>query len=275
MDRINIKNLEVFASHGVFPEENKLGQKFVISAVLYTNIRKAGRSDDLSQSVHYGFVSQFMTDFMKNHTFQLIEACAEQMAEAVLLEYPLVKGIDLEIKKPWAPVGLPLETVSVQIHREWHRAYIALGANMGQESSYLDQAVEALQARFDCNVKKVADYIVTKPYGGVEQNDFLNSALEMDTLLDPWELLEVLHEIEAEAGRERLIHWGPRTLDLDILLYDDLILDTPDLVIPHKEMHFRDFVLKPMVQIAPYKRHPLLHRTIEELWSALDHEADQ
>lgn len=265
MDKIKIYDLEVFANHGVFPEETALGQKFVISLQLEVNTRSAGKTDCLEQSVNYGEVAQFVTEFTKQNISRLIETAAEELAEALLLRYPLVMGVKLELKKPWAPVKLPLDTVSVEIYRCWHRAYIALGSNMGDEKAYLDEAVKAINNTKGCRVNKVADYIVTKPYGGVQQDDFLNSALEMDTLLTPEELLQRLHEIEAEAGRERLIHWGPRTLDLDILLYDDLLMDDPDLTIPHKEMHLRDFVLQPMAQIAPYKVHPVLRKTVEQL----------
>ena len=115
----------------------------------------------------------------------------------------------------------------------------------------------------------MSDFITTAPYGGVEQDDFLNGALKLRTLLPPEELLDRLHEIEAQANRKRIIHWGPRTLDLDILLYDDLILDTPDLYIPHIEMQKRDFVLEPLAQIAPYARHPVYQRTVSQLLELL------
>ncbi|MCF0134061.1 MAG: 2-amino-4-hydroxy-6-hydroxymethyldihydropteridine diphosphokinase [Blautia sp.] len=269
MDKIKIIGLEIFASHGVYPEETVLGQKFVVSAELYLDTRKAGMFDDLDRSVDYGSVCRFMTDFMQNNTFKLIEAAAERLAEAVLLEFPLLHGIHLELRKPWAPVHLPLQTVGIEITREWHRAYIALGANMGNEEAYLKDAVKELQDRKDCSVLKIADFIHTKAYGVTNQKDFLNSVLEMDTLLPPHELLDVLHVIENAAGRKRTLHWGPRTLDLDILLYDQLILDDPDLVIPHKEMHLRDFVLRPLHQIAPTLRHPVLNKTIEELFEDL------
>lgn len=265
MDKIKIQNLEVFAKHGVFPEENVLGQKFVISAVLYTSTRKAGVTDELSHSVNYGEVSHYIKNYVEGHTWKLLESVVEHLAEEILLHFPLLNQVDLEIKKPWAPIGLPLDTVSVEISRKWHTVYIALGSNIGDTKGFLDFAVHMLEKRSDCQVQKVSDYLVTKPYGGVEQDDFLNGALELKTMLDPEELLDALHEIEKAAHRERKTHWGPRTLDLDILLYDDLVFDTKDLHIPHVEMHLRDFVLIPMAQIAPWKRHPLTGKTMEEM----------
>lgn len=106
---------------------------------------------------------------------------------------------------------------------------------------------------------------MTEPYGGVEQDDFLNGAIEAETFLSPDALLHKLHAIEQEAGRERKIHWGPRTLDLDILLYDHEIIDTEKLTIPHIDMQNRQFVLEPLSQLAPAYMHPVLHKTISQL----------
>lgn len=268
-DKIHIKNLEIFANHGVFAEENRLGQKFLISLTMYLDTRTPGKTDDLTVSIDYGEVSSFMTGYMKEHTFKLIEAAAENLCEALLLRYPLLKGVTLELKKPWAPVGLPLETVSVEITRFWHYAYIALGSNMGDKKAYLDGAVKALEQTPGCSVEKVSTYIVTEPYGGVEQDDFLNGCLLLKTLMQPQELLCRLHEIEQEAHRERIIRWGPRTLDLDILMYDDEIVETDDLIIPHAEMHLRRFVLEPLAEIAPGKLHPILGKTARQMLKEL------
>ena len=268
-DEIHIENLEFYARHGVFPEETKLGQKFIISLVMYTNTQGAGKRDDLELSVDYGTVSHFITEYMQKNTFKLIEAAAENLARELLLRYPLLEGVDLELKKPWAPVGLPLEYVSVKISRCWHKAYLGLGSNMGDKKGYLDYAVKRLNEENGCKVEKVSDYLVTEPYGGVEQDDFLNACLILKTLLSPEELLEKLHEIEKEAHRERITRWGPRTLDLDILLYDDLVMENDELIIPHIEMHMRDFVLKPLSEIAPNVRHPIYKKTISQLLKEL------
>ena len=271
MDQITIEKLTVFGNHGVYPEENKLGQKFLVSLVLYTDTRKAGMSDELESSINYGDVSQYVRQFFEENTFKLIERVAEKLAEGLLLRYSLLEKVDVKIEKPWAPIAIPVESVGVEISRGWHRAYIALGSNMGDKKDYLDKAVEKLKKHPLCKVIKVADYIQTEPYGGVEQDVFLNSALELRTLLFPEELLALLNQIEAEAGRERTIHWGPRTLDLDILFYDDCIIDTPSLTIPHIDLQNRDFVLIPMVQLAPYYRHPVLNQTMSQLLNQLKH----
>ena len=123
MDKIRIEDLEVYAKHGVFPEENVLGQKFLVSVTLYTDTKNAGMTDDLGTSIDYGKVCKQIDQFLKNNTYKLIEGAAEHLAEELLLSVPRLEKLRLEIKKPWAPIGLPLKTVAVEIERGWHTAY--------------------------------------------------------------------------------------------------------------------------------------------------------
>ena len=265
MDRISIKNLEIFAKHGVLPEENVLGQKFVVSVSLFTDLREAAKSDDLSKSLDYGTVCGTIKSFLEGNSFKLIETAAEGLAEKLLTENPSLQKIRIEFKKPWAPVSVHLETVSVEIERARHTAYIALGSNMGDKQAQFNFALNELNNARGCHVRRVSKFITTAPCGYTEQNDFLNGCLELDTLLTPYELLDMLNEIENKAGRTRDIHWGPRTLDLDIIFYDDAIVSGDALRIPHTEMHKRDFVLIPLLEIAPNKMHPILRKTVSEL----------
>lgn len=269
MDQIIIENLQVYAHHGVYREENEKGQNFYINAVMETDTRQAGMLDDLDLSTNYGEVCRFLDSFLKEHTYQLIETVAEKTAEAVLIKFPLIRRITLEVRKPEAPVPLPFESISVKISRGWHRAYLSCGSNVGDREAHLNGAVAALRDDDRCRVLRVSDWIMTAPYGDVEQEDFLNGAIMLETLYEPHMLLEKLHEIEHAHGRERKVHWGPRTLDLDILLYEECIMYTDDLIIPHIDMQNRYFVLKPLAQIAPYERHPLSGRSILQLYEAL------
>ena len=269
-DRIIIRDLEVYAHHGVYTEENKLGQKFLVCAELFTDFSKAAEKDDLSLSVDYGSVCKTISRFMQENTFKLIEAAAEELVFRLLTDYPLLSGVSVEIKKPWAPIGLPLDTVSAALERHWHTAYIALGSNMGDRHEYITNAIEALGNTKGCIVEKVSDLIITAPYGKIDQDDFLNGVLRLKTCLAPHKLLEQLHRIEISAERLRTVHWGPRTLDLDIIFYDNVIIDDEDLHIPHIDMHNRAFVLQPLAQIAPYIRHPVLNMTVQQLLECLN-----
>ncbi len=266
MDKIKIKDLEIFARHGVLPEENSLGQKFLISATIYMDTRKTGCNDDLNQSADYAKICCLIKECMQKNTFKLIEAAAEYLAKKLLIFVgEKAHKIRIKIKKPWAPVMLSLDTVSVEIERKWHKVYIALGSNIGNKQQYLNNAVDAVNKDEQCIVKEVSDFIITEPVGEVEQDDFLNACMKIYTLYSPYELLRFLNKTENDFGRERLIHWGPRTLDLDIIMYDDLIINEKELTIPHAEMMNRRFVLEPLSQIAPYEIHPVCKLSIKDL----------
>lgn len=262
MDQIIVEDLRVYAYHGVYQQEKEEGQNFYVSVILDTDTRAAGLSDDLELSTNYGEVCRFLYNFLREHTYRLIETAAERCAEALLLTFPRVRQVTLELKKPEAPIRIPFGSVSVRIVRGWRRVYIACGSNMGDRKAHLDAAVHALRQDQKCRVLRVSDWMETTPYGGVAQGDFLNGALSVETLYTPEELLEVLQEIEKSENRERRERWGSRTLDLDILLYEGRVMDTESLTIPHRDMKNRDFVLKPLAQIAPCEIHPVLGKAI-------------
>lgn len=265
MDKIRIKDLEVYSYHGVYKEENILGQKFLVSVCLYTNTRKAGVYDDLTYSINYGEVAHLVQDFMNENTYHLLETVAEQLAEKVLLTYNSVKKIMIEIKKPWAPILLPMDTVSIKIKRKWHTVYLSIGSNLGEKEENLIQAIEQLKQDIKTKVLRVSKFIITEPVGYIKQDNFLNGIVEIKTLREPMELLSLIGKIEKKGKRERLVHWGPRTIDIDIIFYDDKIIEEETLIIPHKEMHKRAFVLEPLNELAPWKEHPIFHKTVCEL----------
>lgn len=265
VDQIKIENLEIYAAHGVFPEETRNGQMFKIDAILYTNLRPAGIKDELTLSTHYGEVCQFMAQFFRENTYLLIEAAAEHLVRALLLKFPLIERVELELKKPHAPIGLPFENVSVRIERGWKTAYLGIGSNLGDKQQFLNQAIKRLKENELIREVKCSKIIATAPYGGAALYDFLNGAIELKTLLTPYELLDFLHELEAEAGRERKIHWGPRTLDMDILFYQDFVSNDPVLTVPHPDMENRQFVLEPLDELCPWYFNPVTGKTVRQM----------
>ncbi len=268
-DEIKIEGLTIFAHHGVYPEEAKLGQTFIVNAVLFTDTRAAGLTDDLSQSVNYGTACSEIYTFLTEHTYKLLEAAVEHLAAHLLHTFPLVHGVELELKKPGAPIRYPFDSVSVKIRREWKRAAISYGSNMGDKKEYIEDALRAIDADENVRIVRCSEIIETEPYGGVEQDVFLNGAAVLETLYDPEGLLHFLQSLEQKAGRERLVHWGPRTLDLDIVFYEDDVIRSDDLIVPHIDMHNRAFVLEPLAEVAPGWIHPIYGKSVSALLEEL------
>ena len=265
MDEIVIKDLEVFGYHGVLEAEKVLGQKFIVSIKLKTVLREAGCSDQLEDTTSYAEIIDKVVEFFSTEKYNLIETVAEHLCEMILLNYSKIHSVDVSIKKPWAPIHHNMDCVGVKISRKWHVAYIGLGSNIGDRFHYIEQALELIDDSKTTYIVKKSKLIETIPVGVVEQNQFINSVIEVKTLLTPQELLEFLLNIEKSLNRTRTIKWGPRTIDLDILLYDDLVLNEPNLCIPHPEMLKRMFVLEPLSEIAPYRLHPIARRYIIDL----------
>lgn len=262
MDKIYINNLEFIGFHGVFPEEKKLGQKFLVSLELIVDTREAGKTGDLTKSVHYGLVAQDVERVFLEKSIDLIETCAENIAEMVLKKYELVKKIKVTVKKPWAPLQMHFENVAVEISRKWHKVYLSLGSNMGDKRENLLEAIKRVGELENTEVVKSSTILETEPFGYIEQDNFLNACLEVKTLLTPQEFLSSILKIELDMGRVREIKWGPRVIDIDILFYDNEIIQEDNLAVPHPWICEREFVLEPLSEIAPNYVHPLERKTI-------------
>lgn len=148
---------------------------------------------------------------------------------------------------------------------------LGLGANLGEREKSIQTAIDKLACCEEINLVATAPLIETAPVGGIPQPHYINSTCLLTTSLSPRELLEVCQRIEVELGRNREEEekWGPRTIDLDILLFGGTIVDSPDLRVPHPEMHRRRFVLEPLCEIAPEMIHPELHVTVRYLLNSL------
>jgi 2-amino-4-hydroxy-6-hydroxymethyldihydropteridine diphosphokinase len=147
-------------------------------------------------------------------------------------------------------------------------AFVALGSNLGDREAILDRALERLAEHVDLGPR--SRWIETEPVGGPPQGLYLNGVVRLETALAPRALLELLHDVERELGRVRSVPDAPRTLDLDLLLYDDRVIDDPGLRVPHPRLHLRRFVLEPLCEIAPDLRHPESGRTMRELLEELE-----
>lgn len=264
-DFIKITNLEIYAYHGVLEEEKQKGQVFFVNLKLYLPLRKAGLSDDLHDTINYDEVCSLVLNVFTKEVYDLIEKAAEKTVEALLLQFPALEAVELELRKPDAPITCAPEDVSINIYREWHEVYLSFGSNVGNTVLNIDEAIRRLGAHPAIRNIRRSKLIVTKPYGPVEQDDFVNGCLEMETYMDPETLLEFMHEIEDSFYRDRSIHWGPRPIDLDIVFFDDYVYNSKTLTIPHADMENRMFVLEPLSELCQGYRHPVFGKTVAQM----------
>ncbi|WCE41116.1 2-amino-4-hydroxy-6-hydroxymethyldihydropteridine diphosphokinase [Brevibacterium sp. BDJS002] len=271
-DRIELRGLRVRGNHGVFDFEKREGQDFVIDVTLHTSISRAAATDDIADTVHYGELAEDVAHIVEDNTFDLIETLAARIAEHCL---SLAEHVEVVVHKPGAPIQRSFNDVSVTVARSRDtidaaatntvddepagtepaetEAYLNLGANLGDAAETLEQAVAALDRHPKITVLRRSSLYRTAPWGGVDQNDFLNLGIIVATSLPAPQLLAVAQGIEVACGRTRELRWGPRTLDIDLIRFGaeqaELILDTDSLTLPHPRAHERAFVLAPWAEL--------------------------
>lgn len=256
MDRILIEDLRVLTIIGALPHERELAQPLRIDLSIGVDLHNAGRSDELNDTVHYGLVCERVVEMARDSKDILLERLAAKVAD-VVLEFDLVELVDVKVTKLRPPVPEAVESTSVCLTRtraeaaapplEDHEVIVALGSNLGDREGYLRFAVGELG-----NVVALSQVYETEPVGGPDgQGAYLNMVVKVQTSLDPYAFIRRCQRIEANALRQRIVHWGPRTLDVDVLFYDDVHITSERLTVPHPRINERRFVLTPLSEIAP------------------------
>lgn len=251
-DRITLTGVTAYGHHGVLAREKAEGQEFSVDVVLEVDLSRAAATDDLSHTVSYAEVAADVVAIVHGPTQDLIETVAGQIADAALAR-PLVEAVEVTLHKPDAPVGVPFDDVAVQLRRDRDvPVVIALGANVGSDpADTLERAADRLEQVPGLRDVRLSPLFETDPIGGPEQPLYTNAVALARTSLAPWRLLRVLHSVEAEFGRTREVHWGARTLDLDLIQVgtpgeaSEFTSNDPTLTVPHPRAHERAFVLAP------------------------------
>jgi dihydroneopterin aldolase/2-amino-4-hydroxy-6-hydroxymethyldihydropteridine diphosphokinase len=256
MDRVLIDDLRVLTIIGALPHEREAAQPIRIDLSIGLDLRNAGRSDELADTVHYGLVCDRVADLCRGSKDILLERLAAKVAD-VVLEFDLVEAVDVRLTKLRPPIAEQVQSTSVAITRtraeaaapplESHEVIVALGSNLGDREGYLRFAVGELG-----DVTAMSQVFETEPIGGPGGQDaFLNMVVKVQTALDPYAFIRRCQRIEAGALRQRVVHWGPRTLDVDVLFYDDVRIESERLTLPHPRINERRFVLTPLSEVAP------------------------
>lgn len=256
MDRIEIHGLRVMTVVGVLTHERQSAQPLQIDLTLHVDLADAALSDELGDTANYGAVSEAVANVVRESKDLLLERVAGRVAETVL-SFDRVEAVDVTVIKLRPPIPEDVKSSAVTLRRnrplagapvrQTHRAVVALGSNLGDRADYLRYAVDHLGP-----LVAESQVFETDPIGGPGgQGPYLNMVVAFDTVLDPYALVRRLQRIEAEAGRQRIVHWGARTLDLDLLFYDDAIISSPELTVPHPRYAERRFVLAPLSEVAP------------------------
>lgn len=268
MNAVKIRALELNGKVGVHAEEKVTEQPFVFDIDIETDFYEGAKADDIDKVVNYSEVCNIVAEILKSNTFSLIERLAYECAFSIFERFA-IKRVLLTVWKPKAPIKHKFGNVGVTVDLVKERAYLSLGSNMGDRRAHLDAAIRELNKTRGIAVKKVSSFYETEAYGGVTDKPFINCALEIETCLTPAYFLDEIHRIELSEGRTREKRWGDRTLDIDIVFYGREIIRIDGLTVPHADYKNREFVLKPLLEIAPEAIDPETGISLREIFRAL------
>jgi dihydroneopterin aldolase / 2-amino-4-hydroxy-6-hydroxymethyldihydropteridine diphosphokinase len=256
VDRIELRSIRVVGIVGALSEERRRPQPFEIDLDIEMDLSAAGRTDLLADTLDYGPPLSIVHRVVADEGHVLLERVAARIIEEVLADERVVAA-EVVIRKVRPPVPVDVATTAVrmrrtqaesdQIRRPQMSAYLALGSNIGDRRATLIEAIRSTPG-----VVRISGCYETEPIGGPGgQSPHLNVVIEVMTRLDPFALLAHCHRLERQAGRIRTVRNGPRSLDVDVLLYGDVSMVSEELTIPHPRMHERRFVLTPLSDLAP------------------------
>lgn len=268
MNIVKIRGLEVAGKVGVHAEEKINEQPFVFDIDMETDFYEGAKFDDVTKVVNYSGVCNIIAEIVKTKKYSLIERLAYECAFSIFERYP-VKRVSLTVWKPQAPIKHKFDNVGVTVDVMREKVFLSLGSNLGDRKGHLDAAIWELENTRGVVVKKVSKFYETEAYGGVTDKPFVNCVLELDTYLTPSHLLAEIHRIEDGEGRTRDVHWGDRTLDIDIVFYGKEIICNDELTVPHYDYKNRAFVLKPLLEIAPEIVDPENGKKVREIYHKL------
>ena len=250
MDKITLSKIEFEGHTGCFDFEKKDGQKFIVSLDLFVDRIRGCYTDDLADTVDYSKIYEVTKETVTGDDGNLIERLAQKIADAVLEADKRILKVRVNVSKPEAPVKGIFETMEVTIERNRKEfVIVSLGSNMGDREANILAAEKALQAIDGNEGFKFASIYETEPVGLEDQPYFLNTCVGFYTDIEPFELLDKIHVIENDLLRTREVHWGPRTIDIDIIFYGDRVIMKPELTIPHPRWNVRSFVTVPLREI--------------------------
>ncbi len=257
-DRILLSGVRAVGRHGVLPDERANGQEFVADLELWLDLGVAAATDRVTATVHYGELAEQVVAAIAGDPVDLIETLAQRIAD-VALGYDLVDRVVVTVHKPTAPIAVPFTDVAVRIERARstpsEHVVIALGSNLGDRDTTLDEAIAALGRLPGLLIDAVSPVhetvAITERGPDPSRPRYGNRVAVGRTDLEPRDLLTALLRIERGFGRVRAERWGDRTLDLDLVVQGDRRIDEPGLVLPHPRAHERAFVLLPWLDAEP------------------------